>query len=221
MATTAVPRDVSTAPERRQTGPAAHRQLVVGAMIGLVAFVVPLIANLRGGGPIGVGMYDDGVYFSAATGLVHGRVPYRDFLLLHPPGIVAALAPFAWLGNLTSDSVGFLAARLAWLAIGALSAILVWRILRPLNPFAAVFAGLFYAVFYPAIYVTHTILIEAPQNLVLLLAIWIISRQPRRHRTKSWRPATPWVLAGLAVGLSPCFKIWGVIPVVLVLTCAI
>ena len=39
--------------------------------------------------------YDPGVYFAAADGLVHGRVPYRDFVLLHPPGIMLAVAPFA------------------------------------------------------------------------------------------------------------------------------
>jgi alpha-1,2-mannosyltransferase len=107
-------------------------------------------------------------------------------LFLHPPGIVAALAPFAWLGDLTSDSVGFLTARVAWLLIGGSSAILVWRILWPMNRFAAVFAGLFYGVFYPAVVVAHTTLMEAPQNLVLLLGMWIISRQLPDRRLKNW-----------------------------------
>jgi hypothetical protein len=40
------------------------RELLVGAMVGLVAAATPLIANLRGGGIVGIGMYDDGVYFS-------------------------------------------------------------------------------------------------------------------------------------------------------------
>jgi hypothetical protein len=31
--------------------------------------------------------YDDGVNFGGALGLVHGELPYRDFLWLHPPGI--------------------------------------------------------------------------------------------------------------------------------------
>ena len=43
----------------------------------------------------GLGNYDDGVYYSAATALVHGQLPYRDFLLLQPPGIAVLLAPFA------------------------------------------------------------------------------------------------------------------------------
>ena len=92
---------------------------------------MPAVSDLRGGGLVGVGLYDDAVYFSAATGLVHGRLPYRDFLLLHPPGIVVALSPFAALGALTTDSTGFLVARLCWLLLGGISAALVaaivWR----------------------------------------------------------------------------------------------
>ncbi len=32
--------------------------------------------------------YDDGVYLGAAIRFVNGVLPYRDFALLHPPGIV-------------------------------------------------------------------------------------------------------------------------------------
>jgi hypothetical protein len=55
--------------------------------LGAIAFAVRLIPVLRGGGLFGFGNYDDGVYYAAATGLVHGRLPYQDFLLLHPPGM--------------------------------------------------------------------------------------------------------------------------------------
>jgi alpha-1,2-mannosyltransferase len=93
---------------------------------------------------------------------------------------------------------------------------LVWRILLPMNRFAAVFGGLFYGVFYPAVVVAHTTLMEAPQNLVLLLGVWIISRQLPAQRLKTWHRPAPWLLAGLAIGLSPGLKIWGVVAVLLV-----
>ena len=63
--------------------------------IAAIAFVVRLVPVLRGGGLFGIGNYDDGVYYAAATGLIHGRLPYQDFLLLHPPGMPLLLTPFA------------------------------------------------------------------------------------------------------------------------------
>ena len=44
--------------------------------------------------------YDDGVHYAAAASLIHGRLPYRDFLFLQPPAMVLAASPFAWLGSL-------------------------------------------------------------------------------------------------------------------------
>ena len=120
--------------------------------LAAIAFAFRLIPVLRGGGLFGFGNYDDGVYYAAATGLVHGRLPYRDFLLLHPPGMPLLLTPFALGAQLASDSYGFAAARVAWMLLGALNAVLIWRILRPIGLVAALFGGLSYAVFYPAVY---------------------------------------------------------------------
>ena len=109
--------------------------------LAAIAFAFRLVPVLRGGGLLGLGNYDDGVYYAAATGLVHGRLPYHDFLLLHPPGMPLLLAPFALGAQLTSDSYGFAAARLAWMLLGAVNALLIWRILRPIGLVAALFGG--------------------------------------------------------------------------------
>ena len=45
--------------------------------LAAIAFAFRLVPVLRGGGLFGLGNYDDGVYYAAATGLVHGRLPYR------------------------------------------------------------------------------------------------------------------------------------------------
>jgi alpha-1,2-mannosyltransferase len=79
--------------------------------IAAIAFLFRLIPVLRGGGLFGLGNYDDGVYYAACTAIAHGLLPYRDFLLLHPPGVPLLLAPFALVAELTSDSYGFAAAR--------------------------------------------------------------------------------------------------------------
>lgn len=54
--------------------------------LALLALLVRLLPVLNGGGLSGIGNYDDTVYFGSALALVHGQLPYRDFLLLHPPG---------------------------------------------------------------------------------------------------------------------------------------
>ena len=121
-------------------------------VVAAIAFVIRLVPVVRGGGLFGIGNYDDGVYYAAATGLVHGLLPYEDFLLLHPPGMPLLLTPFALLAQLTGDAYGFATARVAWMLLGALNAVLIWKILKPIGLAAGLFGGLSYAVFYPAVY---------------------------------------------------------------------
>ena len=70
----------------------------------VLAFAARLWPVLHGGGLFGLAGYDDGVYESAADAVVSGRLPYRDFLLLHPPGLIYLLAPFALLGRVIGDA---------------------------------------------------------------------------------------------------------------------
>ena len=59
--------------------------------IALLAFLARLLPTLHGGGLGGIDDYDEGVYFAGAQALTAGRLPYRDFVLLHPPGILLLL----------------------------------------------------------------------------------------------------------------------------------
>ena len=77
---------------------ANRRRLPAAAVwlpIALLAFVARLLPTLHGGGLGGLDDYDDGVYFAGSQALIAGRLPYRDFLLLHPPGILLVLSPLA------------------------------------------------------------------------------------------------------------------------------
>ena len=181
--------------------------LVVG--VSSIAFLARLLPLLRGGGLFGFGNYDDGVYFAASIGFVHGLMPYRDFLLLHPPGIVLALAPFAALGRLVGDPTAFAAARIGWMVLGTANAVLVARILRPLGMRAAAFGALFYAIFYPAVYSDHTTELETLGTTLTLLALAVLA-VPKRH---------PWwlvSLGGAMLGAAAGVKIWGALPVLVV-----
>jgi len=187
--------------------------ITVAAIIGAIAFVVRLVPVLRGGGLFGMGNYDDGVYYAAATGIIHGRLPYRDFLLLHPPGVPLLLTPFALVAQLTSDSYGFALARVAWMLLGAANAVLIWRILRPLGLVGAIFGALSYAVFYPAVYADKSTLLESPATTALLVAILLL--EPVSRASSITRGRT--LVAGALLGLTVTFKIWGVVTVVIVL----
>lgn len=178
--------------------------------IVVVAFAARLLPVLRGGGLSGILAYDDGVYFSAAESFVFGRLPYRDFLLLHPPGIVLALSPFALLARLTTDVTGFAAARLAFMALGALNAALVYRVARRAGPVAGPAAGLFYAVWGPAVSAEQTTLLEPLVNLGLLSGLLLLGDQSSTSRRRM-------LAAGAVLGLATAVKLWAVVPLAVLL----
>ncbi|MDH2445423.1 hypothetical protein QDR37_15865 [Amnibacterium sp. CER49] len=202
----AAPIGPAVAPARRALAPGVPLGLAWPAAllaIGALAFVARLALMVRGGGLTGIGGYDDGVYYAAADALVHGRLPYRDFLFLQPPGVVLATAPFAALGVLTSDAFGFAVAHVAFMAVGAGSAVLVASLLRRHGRTAAVLGGLLYAVFSPAVYAERSVLLEPLGTIGVLLALRLLQRTSGDRR---WT-----VLAGVAAGAAVDVKIWYVV----------
>jgi alpha-1,2-mannosyltransferase len=181
--------------------------------IAAIAFVIRLVPVLRGGGLFGIGNYDDGVYYAAATGLVHGQLPYQDFLLLHPPAMPLLLAPFALAAQFTSDGYGFAAARVAWMLLGAINAVLIWKILKPIGGAAALFGGLSYAVFHPAVYSDKSTLLECPATTALLIAILLLQPLINSSSLARWKI----FVAGALIGLTITIKVWGVVTLVIVL----
>ncbi len=193
-----------------------RRGYVIGlAAICLLAFSVRLTGIFRGGGLYGLGNYDDGVHFGAALGLVNGLVPYRDFLLLHPPGVVLALTPFAAVSWLVGEPHAMAAARLSWMALGAVNAVLCGLVIRPLGRIPALVTALFYALCIGAVYVEHTPLHESAATTVLLLALVIVRLLGAGERIGRGH----YVTAGLLLGISPVVKIWGVVVVLVVVGC--
>src|SRR3954452_3278060 len=89
------------------TNPQALPPVAVWLPIALLAFAARLLPTLHGGGVGGISDYDEGVYFGGAQALTAGRLPYRDFVLLHPPGIILLLTPFAMLARVVTDQRAF------------------------------------------------------------------------------------------------------------------
>lgn len=178
--------------------------IATGLVAGL-AFTLRLVPVLRGGGLTGVLSYDDGVYYGAANALLSGRLPYRDFALLHPPGITIALTPFAALGRLTTDAVGLAVGRVAFMAIGAGNAVLALHVGRRAGWVAGISAGLFYACVHTATYAERSTILEPLGNLGLLTALLLAGGRERTTRCHPW-------LAGAAIGAAAAVKLWAVAP---------
>jgi len=178
-------------------------------MIVVVAFIVRAVPVLRGAGLDGYLGYDDGVYFASAVAFVHGVVPYRDFLMLHPPGMVVLLSPFALLGAATNDSTGFAVARVAFMLLGAVNAGLVTLVAGRYGRRAAILSGALYAVWYSAIRVERTTLLLDPETTLLLVGVLILFwRRPLGIRRAA--------VGGIALGLSIAIQLWQVVPLLIV-----
>jgi alpha-1,2-mannosyltransferase len=195
-----------------QHRPRRWQTVLAAVIIFLTAFVARLYPMLRGGGLYGLGNYDDGVYYAAAAMLTEGLMPYRDFLLLQPPGMAIALAPFALIGSIFGDPIGMLVGRLGWMVLGAVNALLVARLLLPISRRAALLGGAIYAVFYPAVYSEHTVLLEAPATTALLISL-LLCRPTGGPKPGLVRLA----MAGAVLGAAASIKIWGVVPVLVIL----
>jgi alpha-1,2-mannosyltransferase len=181
-------------------------------VVAAAAFVARIWVVLRGDGFHALVGYDQGVYYAAADAFVHGRRPYEGFLLLHPPGIMLFLSPFAALGSVTSDATGMAVARFAVILLGTLNAVLVAVIARRFGLVAAIAGGLFYALWAPVVVLESQTKLEPFGNTCLLLALLGLLR--RRGAPVSARAE---VLAGAALGAGAGIKIWGVLPLLVVL----
>lgn len=205
---------ILTSARKRQLNPSRFfqhpkRDRFVLLAVFLVAVLVRLAPLLWESALSGdSGEYDDGVYFAAAQHLVAGQVPYRDFVLLHPPGIALALAPFAALGHFIGDANAYAAAKLLVIMVGAVNATLVAWIAGRQGTIAGAAGGLLYAVWWTVASSEITTFLEPFLNLLLLLAVGLLTRQgPAPRRT---------VIAGILMGACVGFKIWPV-PVLLML----
>ena len=146
----------------------------------------------------GISEFDDGVHFGAAQLLFAGRLPYRDFAFLQPPGIILLLQPLAALARLIGDDPALVVGRAGFVAIGALNILLTWKLLRPRGRVAAGVAAAFYAAWWGTVVTERTILLEPLLNLGLLATLLLVRRSSPRAA----------LLAGLVLGLTCTIKLW-------------
>jgi len=175
------------------------------ALFGVAALALLLrLSFLVGpGGPLAApGDYDDGVYFSASALLVRGVLPYRDFVFVHPPGILLFYALTSWLRD---PAHAFVAARLLAALVGAANALLAGAIaLRAAGPLAGIAAAALYAVYPDAVGVERSSFLEPVLNLACLSSAFVWLAPGERPR----RPGLAGVLAGAACAVKVLGGIW-------------
>lgn len=185
--------------------------VVVGAGAVFVVALLARIGVVLSGSGYGANLgYDDSVYYAAADALVHGRMPYADFFLLHPPGAMLFLSPFAAVGTIIGDHLGFIVASVFMSVLAATNAVLVVVVARRigLHRIAAVVAGLVYAVYFGAVASEYSTRLEPLGNFLVLCGLLAFFGT----RRASWlAPA----VCGAAFAGATCVKIWWAVPLVL------
>jgi hypothetical protein len=160
--------------------------------------------------------YDEGVYFSAASLLLRGLLPYRDFVFVHPPGFLLLLAPIAKLGAHGAIAAAFATAR--WLAtlVGVANIVLCAAVARRASgPIGGLVAASLYALYPEAAAVERGVFLEPVLNLACLgmAAAWLSSGRanplpPAGEGPGEGRQRWVWI-AGALAGAALAIKLWG------------
>jgi hypothetical protein len=202
-----------------QPGPAGpgdgRAGLITPGLIITVATVLALVLRiyrLTHPGLLAVSQYDDGAYFASAVRLVHGALPYRDFVLVQPPGITLLMTPAALLSYVSGTGWAMVFGRVLTAIAGAAAVVLIGLLVRHRGLLAvAVACGI--AAIYPAsVAAAHTILLEPWLVLACLAgAVLVFDRDQLTSSTRrlAW--------AGVAFGFAGAVKAWAIVPVLVVL----
>ena len=171
-----------------------------------VAVALRLFTFTRPGYLTGITEYDDGVYLGAAIQLVKGAIPYRDFALVQPPGIVVLMTPVALAATMTTTVKALALARVLTALASAACVPLAGRLVARRGPLVTVVTCGFLTVYPADIATAHTLMLEPWMNLLCLLAAVAAFRdgQLASPRNLLW--------AGLAMGFAATVKFWAMVP---------
>ena len=200
-------------------GPGRRARLSATGMVIAGTVIVALALRAyqlsRPGFLLGVTEYDDGPYFGSAVRLLQGSVPYRDFVLVQPPGITLLMAPAALLAKLTGTAWGMATGRilttLASVAAVALGGLLV----RHRGVLATMVTCGVLAVYPASVAASHTVLCEPWLVLFCLAGLVAVF-------DGDWLTTSPRRLAwgGAAFGFAGAVEAWAIVPALLVLIVA-
>ena len=165
----------------------------------------------RPGWLTGVTEYDDGPYFGSAVRLVHGSLPYRDFILVQPPGITLLMSPAGLLTYLTGTAWGLAIGRILTVLAGTAAVALAGLLVRHRGVLATLITCGVMAVYSDAVAAAHTVLVEP--WLVLFCVIGLVAVFDGDRLTASTRRLA-W--GGVAFGFGGAVEAWAIVPVLVI-----
>ncbi len=197
-------------------GPGPARRLTPAALAITLTTALALFLRLwqltKHGYLLGVTEYDDGVYFGSALRLIHGAVPYKDFVTVQPPGVMLLMTPAALLAGPLGAAKALLLGRVLTACAGAAGVTLTGLLIRHRGALAVAVAGGFLAVYPDGVYAAHTVLIEP--WLVLFCLAGALAVLDGDHLTSSRRRLAA---GGVAFGFAGVCKAWAIFPVAVLL----
>jgi alpha-1,2-mannosyltransferase len=165
---------------------------------------------------LGVTEYDDGVYLGAALRLVHGVLPYRDFVVVQPPGLILVMTPVAALAKWMGTAGALAAGRILTACAGAAAVPLAGRLVRHRGILAVLITCGLLAVYPDAIAASVTILQEP--WLVLCCLAGALAVFDGDQLTGNWKRLA-W--GGAAFGFAGAIKVWAIFPVLVIVALAV
>ena len=195
------------APSRRWSDP------VTLAIAGftLLGLALRLFLLSRPGYLLGVTQYDDGPYFGSALRLVHGALPYRDFIIVQPPGITLLMTPAALLAQVTGTAWGMAVGRILTVAASSAGILIVGLLVRHRGLIPVSLACGILAIFPGSLVAAHTVLLEPWLTLFCLIGALVLLDRDRfaaSGRRLVW--------AGVAFGFAGAVEVWAILPVLVV-----
>jgi alpha-1,2-mannosyltransferase len=184
--------------------------------VNLVIIITTLVAlglrvyyqYTRPGFLLGVTEYDDGPYFGSAIRLVHGSLPYRDFILVQPPGITLLMSPVGLLTYWTGTAWGLAIGRILTVLAGTAGVALAGLLVRHRGPLAALLTCGIMAVYSDGVAAAHTVLVEPWLVLFCLagaVAVFDGDRITASTRRLLW--------GGVLLGFAGAVEAWAIVPV--------
>jgi alpha-1,2-mannosyltransferase len=183
--------------------------VIIGAT--LAGLGLRLYQLARPGYLLGITEYDDGTDYGSAVRLIHGVLPYRDFVMVQPTGITVLMAPVA-LATKGAGAISGMAVARVLTALAGVAAISLGGLLTRHRGFVAtaVTCGIL-AVFPDSLQAARTVLLEPWLVVFCLLgalAVFDGDRLAGRRRL---------IWGGLAFGFAGAVTVWAILPVLVLL----
>jgi hypothetical protein len=193
------------------------RPASLGAVGWVIVAATLLALGLRGfqifrsGHLLGVGDYDDGADFGSALRLIHGVLPYRDFIIVQPPGITLLMTPAAAISSFAGTAGAIAAGRILTALASAAAVALGGLLVRHRGVFATIVTCGLIAIYPGSVQAAHTVLLEPWLTAFCLagaVAVFDRDRLTGSGRRLAW--------GGAALGFAGAVKVWAIIPVAVI-----